>query len=116
MTGNSTDKAAREELWISFHSLLQAYLAAGCMGAEVPQALVLAPEPHQLQLVGTAHTAKLEIRPETGEGYWAVFTGAVMLDEGAFRLGLDALFEWSGKTGRLEMDAIAEALATLVLT
>ncbi len=116
MTGNPTDKAAREELWISFRSLLQAYLAAGCLGAEVPQALVLEPEPRQLQIVGTAHTVKLEMRPETGEGYWAVYAGSVMLDEGALRLGLDAQFEWSGKAGRLEMDAVAEALATLVLS
>ena len=112
---NSADKAARAELWISFRSLLQAYLAAGSLDTEVPQALVVDPQPGQLQIVGAAHTVQLEMRPETGEGYWAMYAGSVMLDEGGFRLGLDAQFEWSGKPGRLEMDAVAEALATMVL-
>ena len=119
LTGNSTDatdKAAREELWISFRSLLQAYLAAATAGTEVPQALVVEPQPRQLQIVAAAHTVTLEMRPETGEGYWAMYKQAALLDEGTFRLHLDASFEWSGKPGRLEMDAVAEALATLVLS
>lgn len=116
LTVNATDRVARAELWASFRSLLQAYLAAASLGLEVPQALLAEPEPGQLQIVGTTHTAQLELRLETGEGYWAAFAGAVMLDEGPFRLGLDGTFEWGGKPGRLEMDAVAEALATLVLT
>ncbi len=116
MTADWTDKAAREELWTSFRSLLQAYLAAATGGTEVPQAMVLEPQPRQFQMVAAAHTVTLEMRPETGEGYWAVYKQAVLLDEGAFRLHLDARFEWSGKPGLLEMDAVAEALATLVLS
>ncbi len=116
MTAKPTDRAARAELWTSFRSLLQAYLAAASLGMEVPQALLAEPQPLELQIVGARHTATLEVLLDTGEGYWAVFTGSAMLDEGPFRLGLDGMFEWSGKPGRLEMDAVAEALATLVLT
>ena len=112
--------------------MLQVYLAAGSLGGlqDVPQALVLEPEHNQLHLVGLAHTVQLEWNPQTGEGYWVVHEQpadraavldegslgtAGMLDEGAFRLGLDGEFDWSGKPGRLSMDAVAEALAALVL-
>ena len=116
MTVNSsTDKAAREELWISFRALLQAYLAAGSLGAEVPQALVMAETPDKIQIVGSGNTVQLQLKPETGEGYWAVYGRSGLLDEGAFRLHLDAEFEWSGKPGRLGIDAVAEALVSLVM-
>ena len=128
-----TEQAAREELWISFRSLLQVYLAAGSIGGspDVPQALVHERQPHQLHIIGLTHTVQLEWKPETGEGYWVIHeqpsTGATaldertlgtagMLDEGAFRLHLDGEFDWSGKPGRLGMDAVAEALAVLVLS
>jgi hypothetical protein len=123
----------RRELWTSFRSLLQAYLAAGSMGAEVAQALVVAGSdqeavrgqiPATLDLVGITNTVRLAFHLSNGEGYWAVFGSAdknsqqgneIPLDEGQFRIGLDSLFTWSGKQGQLEMDAIAEALVMLVL-
>ncbi len=105
----------REELWISFRSLLQAYLAAAGTGTDIPQAAVLEARAGELQLVGAERTVQLRFDAATGEGYWAVFTGASMLDEGAFRMGLDSLLEWSGKPERQEMDPVAEALVTLVL-
>ncbi len=111
---NATDRAAREELWISFRALLQAYLAAGSVGSDMPRALLAESGSHSLQIVGSTRTINLELKPDAGEGYWAVFSGPNLLDEGAFRLHLDAEFEWSGKPGRLPIDAVAEALATLV--
>ena len=122
MTGNPADPAGptdaqvRAELWLSFRSLLESYLAAGSLGADIPQAALLDARPDELQLVGPERTVQLRFAAASGEGYWAVFTGASMLDEGAFRLGLDSLLEWSGKRERQEMDAIAEALVTLVLS
>ena len=113
---NPTDTQVREELWLSFRSLLQAYLAAGSLGMDVPQAALLEAEAGELQLVGAERTVKLVFEARTGEGYWAVYTGPTMLDEGAFRLGIDSLLEWSGKPQRQEMDAVAEALVTLVLS
>lgn len=115
LTANATNRAAREELWTSFRALLQAYLAASSLGSEMPEALLAECGPHSLQVVGATHTVKLELKPDSGEGYWAVFAGPNLLDEGAFRLHLDAEFEWSGKPGRLAIDAVAEALATLVV-
>ena len=114
-----TDEAAREELWISFRSLLRAYLAAATLGTNVPEVL-LHDLPHsKLQIVSMRHTVSLEFNTHSGEGYWAIFgrveTDEAMLDEGAFRLHLDGQMEWSGKPGQLEMDAVAEALAMLVL-
>ncbi len=124
----------REELWTSFQSLLRAYLAAASIGSEIPQALLLEPEPGRLQIIGAHRTIKLELQPASGEGYWAVYgtaagreaavphkaagvfdvaSEASLLDEGAFRLHLDAEFEWSGKAGRLPIDQVAEALAML---
>ena len=115
-----TDEAAREELWVSFRSLLHAYLAGAAMGAVVPQALLHDLSHGKLQIVSTRHTVALELNTRTGEGYWAIFeqpeTNSSVLDEGAFRLHLDGQMEWSGKPGRLEMDAVAEALATLVIS
>ena len=115
LIANLSETAVREELWTSFRSLLQAYLAAATIGMDVPQAALLEAEAGELQLVGMERTVKLAFAARSGEGYWAVYTGASMLDEGAFRLGLDSLLEWSGKAQRQEMDAVAEALVTLVL-
>ncbi len=116
LTANPSETAVREELWTSFRSLLQAYLAAGSMGMDVPQVALLEAEAGELQLVGAQRTVKLAFAARSGEGYWAIYTGSAMLDEGAFRLGLDSLLEWSGKANRQEMDAVAEALVTLVLS
>ncbi len=120
LIGNATDTQARREIWISFRGLLQAYLAAGLAGSAVPQALIAEPKPDSLQIVGTARSVQLELEPATGQGYWVIHgkpeaEDGLTLNEGAFRLGLDAQFEWSGKPGRMEMDAVAEALAMLVL-
>jgi hypothetical protein len=132
----ASDAAVRRELWTSFRSLLHAYVAAGSMGVEVTQALVvdgaiaLEGAPGTMSLLGVSNTVKLALHFETGEGYWAIFGGErtegllpdavppggiLPLDEGQFRLGLDGLFAWSGKQGQLEMDAIAEALAMIAL-
>lgn len=109
---------------MSFRSLLRAYLAAASMGTEVPQVLLLEPDAGRLQIIGAARTVKLEFTAATGEGYWAIHgsmpamgesAGEGLLDEGAFRLHLDAEFDWSGKAGRLPMDQVAEALAMLAL-
>jgi hypothetical protein len=114
-----TDKAAREELWVSFRSLLRAYLSAATLGTDVPEVLLHDLPQSKLQIVSTRHTVSLECNTHSGEGYWAIFgrveTEEAMLDEGAFRLHLDGRMEWSGKPGLLEMDALAEALAMLVL-
>ncbi len=129
LIANEPEQAVREELWVSFRSLLQAYLAAAQVGEEVPQAALAELSSSELQVIGPHHTVRLEWQAASGEGYWAVFRTpepggkgfeerhletAGMLDEGAFRLHLDAEFEWSGKPGRLGMDAVAEALATQV--
>jgi hypothetical protein len=119
----ATDAEARRELWVSFGRLVQAYLAAATIGSTVPPALVTETGPSALQIAGLQHTIRLELRPETGEGYWAVSKAPIsqtddaeILDEGAFRLHLNAQFDWTGKPGPLEMDAVAEALATLVIS
>ena len=118
----ATDAEARRELWVSFRGLVQAYLAAATIGSAVPPVLVTETGPGALQIAGLQHTIRLELRPDTGEGYWAISkapmtdaTDAEILDEGAFRLHLNAQFDWTGKPEPLEMDAVAEALATLVL-
>ena len=126
LTAEATDAEARRELWISFRGLLQAYLAAATIGLAVPPVLLTETGSGALQIVGLVHTVRLEFRPDTGEGYWAVSTApasgsssngeAEVLDDGAFRLHLNAQFDWTGKPGPLEMDSVAEALATLVLS
>ena len=122
LIANATDTAARQELWLSFRSLLQAYLAAASMGEAVPRALVCDTGSGRVQLVGPVHTVELALEAATGEGYWVVHRAGTAdspegtpLDEGNFRLHLDAQFEWSGKAGLLAMDQIAEALAMLVV-
>jgi hypothetical protein len=126
LTAEATDTEARRELWVSFRGLLQSYLAAATIGTSVPPVILTNTEPGALQIAGLAHTVRLELEPDTGEGYWAVSKAPVseagsgaepeILDEGAFRLHLNAQFDWTGKPGPLEMDAVAEALATLVLS
>ncbi len=115
-----TDEAAREELWVSFRSLLRAYLAAATLGTDVPEVLLHTLPRSEVQVVGPRHTVTLQFQTHSGEGYWAIAgqpeTNSSVLDEGAFRLHLDGQMEWSGKPGRLEMDAVAEALATLVIS
>ncbi len=122
MTANLTDRQVREELWVSFRSLLGAYLAAASLGSEVPQALLLSPEAGKLQIVGVRNSLKLELDAENGVGYWSVHGAPVeegtadLLDEGAFRLHLDATFDWSGKPDRLAIDQVAEALAIMAVS
>ena len=123
MTASAGQIAARRELWISFRSLLQAYLAAASLGQQVPQAMLIDSKKNELHLEGPRRTIKLDLQLRSGEGYWAVYDigshmaadGDSLLDEGAFRLAMDGTFAWSGKSGKLEMDALAEALATLVM-
>lgn len=123
---SSGDEQALREIWSSFRSLLQAYLAAGSVAVEVAQALLVSGESTPgdptatLHVVGAANTIKLVFEPVSGKGYWAVYgspgkDATVPLDEGQFRLAPDATFEWSGKQGRLELDAVAEALTMLAL-
>ncbi len=106
-------------MWVSFGNLLRAYLAAASLGQEVPQAMLVEARRSELHLEGPRRTIKLDLQMRSGEGYWAIYdvkAADSLLDEGAFRLALDGTFSWSGKPGTLEMDALAEALATLVLT
>jgi hypothetical protein len=122
----ATDTEARREVWVSFQSLLQAYLAAATIGTAIPPVLITKTANGAIQIAGLAHTVRLELRQDTGEGYWAVskapLTGLApgdepeILDEGAFHFHLNAQFDWTGKAGPLEMDAVAEALATLILS
>ena len=86
--------------------------------------MLLEAPPDELHLEGPRRTIKLSLQLRSGEGYWAVYgvpaagadtEAAQLLDEGAFRLTLGAQFEWSGARGKMEMDALAEALVTLVL-
>ena len=108
-------------MWLSFSNLLRAYLAAGSLGQEIPQAMLLEARRNELHLEGPRRTVKLDLQLRSGEGYWAIYDMKAVaadtpLDEGGFRLALDGTFSWSGKPGSLEMDALAEALATLVLS
>ena len=108
---------------MSFATLLRVYLAASSFDEEPPQAIVVEISPGTVHLEGLRRTVKLNMQIRTGEGYWGVYGAATendpaadtLLNEGAFRLALDGTFTWSGKRGRVEMDAIAEALATLVM-
>ncbi len=119
LTASIGEFAARQEMWVSFANLLRAYLAAACLGQEVPQAMLVEARRSELHLEGPRKTIKLDLQVRSGEGYWAIYdvkAADSLLDEGAFRLALDGTFSWSGKAGSLEMDALAEALATLVLS
>lgn len=123
MTASVGEIAARREIWVSFATLLRVYLAAASVGDEPPQAILIEVRPGVLHIEGLRRTVKLDMQVRTGEGYWAVYgaatesdpAGDTLLEEGAFRLKMDGSFTWSGKRGRVEMDAVAEALATLVL-
>ena len=115
-----SEDAVRRELWTSFTSLLRSYVAAAQVGIDPPLVLVAQPSDDLLELVAVTQVVKLTLVRGQAEGYWAIYrlpeTGDdVPLAEGAFRLGLDSLMEWTGLPGRQEMDAVAEALATLVL-
>ncbi len=109
-------------MWISFANLLRAYLAAASLGQPIPLGMLLEARKNELHLEGPRRTIKLDLQMRSGEGYWAIYdldkavNGESLLDEGAFRLAPDGTFAWSGKPGSLEMDALAEALATLVMT
>ncbi len=109
----------RLELWSSFRSLLQSYLAAASMGSEVPLAGVLSPAEGQIQVVGASRSVALYFRAETGIGKWELHGGSeageTLIDEGVFRLHLNGELEWSGKAGLIPMDQVAEALAMLVV-
>ena len=121
MTASLGEIAARQEMWISFATLLRAYLAAASLGQEVPQAMLVEPRKNELHLEGPRRTIKLDLQMRSGEGYWAIYdlaratNGESLLGGGACGLAMDGRFAWSDKAGALEMDALAEALATLVL-
>ena len=103
------------ELWTSFRGVLRSYLAAGALGSEIPQAMLTESGPEQIQITGTVYSIALSMEAESGAGVWTVYRGADLLDEGAFRLHLDAEFEWSGKPSRMQMDSVAEALTIVAL-
>ncbi len=113
-----SEEAARRELWISFCALIRAYVAAAQMGSEPALVLVSQPSETELELVGGARSIRLSLEPAAG--YWVMHQApgageAALLAEGAFRIGMDSLVEWTGLPGRQPMDAVAEALATLIL-
>jgi hypothetical protein len=121
LTAEATDAEVRSELWISFRGLLQAYLAVGSLGVSVPRVLFTETSQFSLQIDGARKSMGLIFHPETGEGAWTVSQAPTgneygSPEQGVFRLHLNAQFDWSGKPGPLEMDAVAEAIATLVLS
>jgi hypothetical protein len=114
-----SEEAVRRELWISFVSLIRSYVAAAQIGADLAEVLVAQSSEHELELVSKARTVRLTLDEGSAAGYWVMHLGAAvddtLLAEGAFRIGMDSLVEWTGLPGRQEMDAVAEALATLIL-
>ncbi len=119
-----SEEAARRELWVSFGSLVRAYVAAAQAGVHQiddgpPEVFVVQSSEQEIELVGRARTLRLAFDAAKAEGYWVMHHGPAsddtLLAEGAFRIGMDSLVEWTGLPGRQEMDAVAEALATLVL-
>lgn len=124
MTASPGAIAARREIWASLAGLLRAYLAAVSLGGEPIPAMVVQVSDTEIHLEGVHRTIKLSMQLRTGDGYWAFYraaaegedSGDTMLEEGAFRLSLDSTFVWSGKRGKLEMDAVAEALVTMILS
>jgi hypothetical protein len=115
-----SEEAVRRELWVSFGSLVRSYVAAAQVGLEPPQVLVVQASEDELELVSSHCSVRLAFAAGKDEGYWVMHQAAVasddtLLAEGAFRIGMDGLVEWTGLPGRQEMDAVAEALATLIL-
>ncbi len=115
-----SEEAVRLELWISFGTLVRSYVAAAQVGQEVAQALVLQAQPDELEVVSGSRTMRIVRDAGQCAGYWVMHQGPALspdtvLAEGAFRIGMDSLVEWTGLPGRQEMDAVAEALATLIL-
>lgn len=118
--GMISDEAARRELWVSFGSLVRSYVAAAQIGVEEPAALVVQPGNDDLELVSKQRTVRLHLAAGHPEGYWAMYSSPqaeddTLLSEGAFRIGMDGLLDWTGLPGRQQMDAVAEALATWIL-
>ena len=114
------EEAARRELWISFGSLIRAYVAGAQAGLEPPQVLVSQAGEDDLELVSSRRSIRLHLDPGEEAGYWVMYQAPdasdnTLLGEGAFRIGMDSLVEWTGLPGRQEMDAVAEALATLIV-
>lgn len=115
-----SEEAARRELWISFGSLVRSYVAAAQVGLEVAEVLVLQANPDELEVVSSSRTIRIVLDAGQAEGYWVMHQAPALspdtvLAEGAFRIGMDSLIDWTGLPGRQEMDAVAEALATLIL-
>ena len=115
-----SEEAARRELWVSFISLVRSYVAASQIGLESAQVLVLQADEHELEIVGRQRTIQVTLDPGRATGYWAMHRAPIasdntLLTEGAFRIGMDSKIEWTGLPGPQEMDAVAEALATLSL-
>jgi hypothetical protein len=118
--GMISEESARRELWTSFASLIRSYVAAAQIGVPDPSVLLVQPSEDDLELVSRQRTIRLHMSAGNAEGYWAMYASAAagddsLLAEGAFRIGMDGLLDWTGLPGRQEMDAVAEALATLAL-
>jgi hypothetical protein len=114
------EEAVRRELWISFGSLMRSYVAAAQVGIDPPQLMVMQASEDELELVASHRSMRLAFAAGKDEGYWVMHQAAVasddtLLAEGAFRIGMDSLVEWTGLPGRQEMDAVAEAVTTLIL-
>jgi len=115
-----SEEAARRELWVSFASLVRSYLTAAQIGIDPPQVLVVQSGPDDLELLGSNRTIRLQLSAGQAEGYWAMYASPApeddsLLAEGAFRIGMDGMMDWTGLAGRQQMDAVAEALTTLIL-
>ncbi len=115
-----SDEAVRRELWVSFGSLVRSYVAAAQIGVEVAEVLVVQAHPDELEVVSSSRTIRIVLDAGHATGYWVMHQAPALspdtvLAEGAFRIGMDSLVEWTGLPGRQEMDAVAEALANLIL-
>ncbi len=114
-----SEDAVLREIWASFCSLVRSYVAGAQVGMNPPAVLAVQPNEDEVELVSNTRTIRLTLDAGHAEGYWVMHQAPAsddtLLAEGAFRIGMDSLIEWTGLPGRQEMDAVAEALATLIL-
>ncbi len=116
-----SDQAARQELWLSFGSVLRSYLAAALLNSP-HHAFVLAPATDSVVLVAPQRTLRLTMETAGGHGAWSCEEqGGKEPARGCFRLLLDGTIAWSGAEPPgasgppQEMDALAIALTRQLL-
>jgi hypothetical protein len=106
------------ELWISFVSLVQSYVAAHDIGKPVGRALVDAGENGRLTIRGSEKILVIEFEVKTGMGQWSLYEDGPgperALANGGFRMTTDSMVEFSDRRGRLEMEIAAEAFTAKI--